>query len=144
MPVQIQPAANLLITNDVSTGLEHEQNTNSVSFQSQNVATHTPGPWTAKDTIVWAPPKALVDGGTFHQPIADCSITGTVFRHEGPANARLISAAPDMLADHQENARLLTLVLHDLVGRVEAGKLAAINQCLERSRKSIAKATGAA
>lgn len=45
-------------------------------------------------------------------------------------NARLREA-------HKENARLLTLVAHDLQGRVEGGKLAAIVQCADRSRAAL-------
>ena len=36
--------------------------------------------------------------------------------------------------DHAENARLLRLVIHDLQGRVEAGKLAALVQCADRAQ----------
>lgn len=39
-------------------------------------------------------------------------------------------------AAHAENARLLSLVAHDLTGRIEGGKLAAIMQCADRARES--------
>lgn len=58
------------------------------------------------------------------------------------SDAQLIFAARDMLSDHKENVRLLSLVIHDLQGRVEGGKLAALQQCLDRSKASVAKAEG--
>jgi hypothetical protein len=57
------------------------------------------------------------------------------------ANARLIAAAPDMLADHQENARVLGFLVNELQGRIDGGKLAALCACLNRSNAAIAKAT---
>ena len=58
--------------------------------------------------------------------------------------ARLIAAAPDMLSDHMENARILEFLCMEPQGRIEGGKLQALFGCLERSRAAIAKATGEA
>ena len=55
-------------------------------------------------------------------------------------SARLISAAPDMLEAHYENVRCLTMLLNELQGRVEAGKLAVIQTAINRSIDVIAKA----
>jgi hypothetical protein len=100
---------------------------------------HTPGPWVIVPTLTGAlsinvaptVPVATVGGSAWH-----------LGKEVATANAHLIAAAPDMLAAHQENARLLSLVIHDLQGRIDGGKLAALQQCVDRSRAAIAKATG--
>jgi hypothetical protein len=46
---------------------------------------------------------------------------------------RLRAEVERMREAHAENARLLGLVGHDLQGRVDGGKLAAINQCAYRA-----------
>ena len=68
------------------------------------VERHTPGPWAVEDsTVIWStvqdPPETSYDLGT---PIAEVrtmkSLLGPAYSRETvAANARLISAAPDML-----------------------------------------------
>lgn len=108
-------------------------------------AKHTPGPWecgAGNDYYVRADayPKTFphhFKGDDLGDYLA---YVGNRTNDFGAANATLIAAAPDMLADHQENARLLALVIQDLQGRVDGSKLAALTQCLDRSRAAIAKA----
>lgn len=113
-------------------------------------AKHTPGPWSIGNSAGYNASHV------YHDEDGVCTVYG-IFSHqsvkqvaddprcaEGLANARLIAAAPDMLAEHEAIARLLSLVIHDLQGRVERDKLAALSQCLDRSQSAIAKATGAA
>jgi hypothetical protein len=46
-------------------------------------------------------------------------------------------------AAHAENARLLTLVVHDLRGRIDASKLFAIEMCANRAALALAGGDGA-
>lgn len=104
----------------------------------------TPAPWTIyEETAIDYRPCNIygADGGSQIAVLMGGGRKRAISKSEERANARLISAAPDMLADHQENARLLSLVIHDLQGRVEVGKIAALSQCLDRSRAAIKKAT---
>lgn len=57
--------------------------------------THTPGPWSAESTVVWAYPEP----GLVSQ-ICQMQGIGRVYNGENRLNAdaRLISAAPDLLA----------------------------------------------
>lgn len=64
------------------------------------------------------------------------------------ADAALIVRAVNnhdaLVKAHEENIRLLSLVAHDLQGRVEGSKLSAIDRCIERSRaafNSVAEAS---
>jgi hypothetical protein len=57
-------------------------------------------------------------------------------------NAMVMAAAEEMLEHHKENARILRLLVNELHGRIEAGKLAAVATCLGRSESAVAKATG--
>lgn len=50
--------------------------------------------------------------------------------------------ASDLLANHEENARILGYLVNELEGIVEAGKLGALALCLDRSQRAIAKAKG--
>lgn len=56
------------------------------------MSTHTPGPWKAIEWTCHAPTTVVAEGG---QVIADC---GRVGIDASEANARLIAAAPEMLA----------------------------------------------
>lgn len=51
--------------------------------------------------------------------------------------------AERMREAHAENARLLALVIDDLQGHVEGGKLSALMQCLERARAALGDRTDA-
>ncbi len=110
---------------------------------------HTPGPWSFDadwhrlPTIFGADRSkiATIEKEDF---IHSGKFPGTGHTKQKPereANAHLIVAAPEMLAAHSENARVLRLLVSELQGRVEGGKLAAIALCLGRSNDAIAKAT---
>lgn len=62
-------------------------------------------------------------------------------RERSEANAALIVRAVNnhdaLVKAHEENIRLLSLVIHDLQGCVEGRKLSALNQCVERSRAAL-------
>jgi hypothetical protein len=108
------------------------------------MSAHTPGPWTydlAPHAEGQKPFAFCISGAQYFADVHVLATDADTARAE--ADARLIAAAPDMLAEHEANARLLALVIHDLVGRVERGKLAALQQCLDRSNEVIAKARGA-
>lgn len=56
---------------------------------------HTPGPWTFKEIPVWTPSEPT-DGIPFFQ----CSeYGGRIWLQRAKANARLIAAAPELLAE---------------------------------------------
>ena len=57
---------------------------------------------------------------------------------------RLIAAAPDMCADHKENARFLGYLVNELQGLIPEGKLEALELCRVRAERSAAKSTGEA
>jgi hypothetical protein len=59
--------------------------------------THTPGPWSICDDGTEDEPMLKVVGRTARHEIALCC-TGAVPQEEETANARLIAAAPEMLA----------------------------------------------
>ena len=57
--------------------------------QPVQAATHTPGPWTNKDT------RVMTSEGNY---VADCGMSYMIPDYEKHANARLIAAAPALLA----------------------------------------------
>ena len=57
--------------------------------QPVQVASFTPGPWTNKDTLV------MTSEGNY---VADCGMSYMIPDYEKHANARLIAAAPALLA----------------------------------------------
>ena len=94
--------------------------------------THTPGPWDWDGYIITA------DAGNPRQPIATVNQFLPEFRAEGAANARLIAAAPELLA-----------ALKGLVGEinnlVEEGTLpdgAYVHPSMVAAKNAIAKAEG--
>lgn len=95
--------------------------------------THTPGPWEAADLrVMW--------GSYF---VADCNGKGDIGRQdESRANARLIAAAPDLLAALQLIVNGCTRVVdQDSCGQDMVKVRAA---AIEKGRAAIAKAGGAA
>lgn len=123
-------------------------------------AKHTPGPWQVigisqddGSISIGQPEYRIVIAYATNAASFGDFINGAMKRggvkfaqsdaHTQFANARLIAAGPDMLKAHQENSRLLKLVIHDLQGRVEAGKMAALQICADRSDEATRKATGA-
>jgi len=113
------------------------------------VAEATEGPWVPEKDVFW---RIYVAEGRDYggQCVADLLESAAMFRtraeDEDPddfseANATLIAAAPTLalaLAEAMEALRrieeLAGLVAHDLTGRVEGGKVAAVQQCADRAR----------
>jgi hypothetical protein len=94
---------------------------------------HTPGPWhvDGRDVCAW-------DGKT-ETTICECYAHTSIGRHDGEANARLIAAAPDLLA-------ALTICSKELRIYWEAGAtynlLREDSHALRLARAAIAKAKG--
>ena len=91
---------------------------------------HTPGPWITGDAAIWA-----LDDCEFHA-IVDCPLNQTCRDTETAwANARLIAAAPDLLAAliAFDNA-----FSHYCEGDPDSDEVSALYQ----ARAAIAKATG--
>ena len=108
---------------------------------------HTPGPWRIEqNSQIWAdsPDPEITDPVYVAQ--GQCDTT----RAQQKANARLIAAAPDLLASAEEDAELCNLILGLMALRVKAGTASAAERsaCVElsgrnkRRRAAIAKATG--
>lgn len=101
-------------------------------------AQHTPGPWRpCEETMVRV---VVADNGRW---IADCDFEGPP--SESDANARLIAAAPDLLAALEDAAASLDTILGD--PRMDAAMLSGDRygrrKVLEAARAAIAKATAA-
>ena len=94
---------------------------------------HTPGPWTCYTT-------GLDDDGSRLARMV--LITGPAFNRRGMglavADARLIAAAPDLLAEAQANAAYMTAI----IGALPPVRRAAIQIRIRETRAAIAKATG--
>ena len=79
---------------------------------------HTPGPWFSKPTML----KAVFIGSE-SGPVATTSSSSNVSRDTNIANARLIAAAPDMLA----TLRVVSLLLeHPEAGDIDPDRVAAL------------------
>jgi len=78
---------------------------------------YTKGPWTITSN--------KIDGNGYHLASINASATT-----EGKANARLISAAPDLLE-----------ALQEIIKCVDSNTAAIVNRVVEQSRAAIAKAT---
>ena len=90
-------------------------------------AQHTPGPWRAVGTDVFAPSKR----------VAQCDDRLDIhFRGEALANARLFAAAPDLL----EAAELAEATIERLQGGARA--FSSANGTLDVLRAAIARAKG--
>lgn len=114
--------------------------------QSGTTVWHTPGPWlaaTAASTVVGLPVVATASGRsiasvTFFRLGADFSSHD----HESLANARLISAAPDLLA-------ALKALDEDILGRAESNasgnpEWEYVSKRINAARAAIAKASQSA
>ena len=96
---------------------------------------HTPGPWAISDNMRGID-NLLVAGVTSNaEPIANCGIGKT-----GKANARLIAAAPDLLACLIDAVRSLEFA----APIIEAPENSAYRETIADARAAIAKATGGA
>ena len=85
---------------------------------------HTPGPWRADGNIV-----RIADGYREFQMVADCSMLVA-----GEENARLIAAAPDLLA-------ALRSAQIALAGAYGSGLTSEVHPALAEVRAAIARAT---
>lgn len=99
---------------------------------------HTPGPWTGDVTVNIC--------GTYEAGlnIGYLTTSNVDRRAEGEANARLITAAPELLADLVEAATTLRRyeALHRAKGTEDSLKKAEVNAALaSRFEQTIAKAT---
>ena len=96
-------------------------------------AKHTPGPWTHEGQ---GDITGIEDGGDIDGLVDVCSVYLRTAPGRHDANARLIAAAPDLLA-----------ALTDVIGWVPGGIAFHTNAAfaaVERARAAIAKATGGA
>lgn len=102
-------------------------------------AEHTPGPWHADGSRVWGDTAELQSGGTMlRHKIADAAYHAEGGFEEQHANARLIAAAPELLA------ALERIVGRDLTyfrGTVCEGQISF--EAVQAARAVIAKAKGA-
>ena len=95
---------------------------------------HTPGPWyqiPGKPLIVECQNK---EG--YNLAIADCSTSFVMTDSEAKANARLISAAPELLAALEEAGEALTSALSVINAEDDPGK------AYPKTRESISNAQG--
>lgn len=111
-------------------------------------AEQTQGPRTALTAHSPAPWRVVPNNNGCYFEIEDAKGNGifeSTFDNQAGVvsieDARLIAAAPDLLAAHVENARILGFLVNELQGRIEGGKLGALALCLERSIAAIARAT---
>jgi glutamate/tyrosine decarboxylase-like PLP-dependent enzyme len=99
---------------------------------------HTPGPWHAEG------PDMFGDFNICH-PADSLAVAGVVANLRLPdevaANARLVAAAPDMLAALQELSKLSDGII---VSGMSQSEMTALAAAWERADAAIAKATGAA
>lgn len=78
---------------------------------STDNTTHTPGPWVVEAaTLIWSPSaKKMVAGASACEPrsgFVEYEPPQTISLDEPAANARLIAAAPDLLAALEDLVRL--------------------------------------
>ena len=100
---------------------------------------HTPGPW----RVVSDPPDH--EGFVQHRIRATAGPVAEVFyvTKEGAADARLIAAAPDLLAACEAASVLMDAFHGSLTGQVSDAELASLhNATAEMLSAAIAKATG--
>ena len=98
---------------------------------------HTPGPWITGEEAIWA-----LDDCEFHA-IVDCPLNQTCRDTETAwANARLIAAAPDLLANARQNDYALETAEQVLAER--GIELKELTTQRARNRLIIAAATGEA
>lgn len=95
-----------------------------------NIAQHTPGPWRANERRSLVPERFFVD----HVADPTKGIRVLIAENLSEANARLIAAAPDLLA-----------ALEDILGHPKGAECNVIGSCgvCKRARAAIAKARGA-
>lgn len=106
---------------------------------------HTPGPWVAPD------PRSDYEGRVFDRSIMAAVSNGNpipiarAYNNIGTnceANARLIAAAPDLLAALEEAERALRWAAQESKGRVKAEIVGGWLHHADAARAAIAKARG--
>ena len=97
-------------------------------------AKSTPGPWSPAANWPHGLSMICQHDGSGWRPVADCAVSG----EKAEANARLISAAPDLLEALQD--LFGADMEHVLMGDGKDDQIAAI----AKARAAIAKATGSA
>lgn len=105
---------------------------------------HTPGPWfTFNDGLCVGGPFTPSEGDNPDQKTAGIAMCGMRLRHnkEAEANARLIAAAPDLLAALKESKHYVCLGSADSVRTTREGRRKA-DEVLGRLLAAIEKATG--
>lgn len=80
-------------TTSEAAALAADEDLGASNFGETVAPTYTPGPWQACDRVV----VVTVEGHGYGTHIADCAVGGANGKMQ-IANARLIAAAPDMLA----------------------------------------------
>lgn len=113
---------------------------------------HTPGPWHADIRRSYGFPSSLTPNIPINPVVMGSPVNRSLAKvprlyPEAEANARLIAAAPDLLADLQESAATLRRyeTLHRAKGTAESDEKAEVNARLaSRFEATIAKATGGA
>lgn len=99
---------------------------------------HTPGPWYLSERKIAV--KGHSAGGYSGASVATTSPSNTDETRQ--ADARLIAAAPELLAVAEEYARTLTLARLVLVASNDTESLAQMDANLSRARAVISKAKG--
>ena len=94
-------------------------------------STHTPGPWLVHPDV---PGQIVVDdgeGGTFLVAEVERAMQSA----EGDANARLIAAAPDLLA-------ALRIIAYGIIGRMDASYAEVVEGMTDIAKAALARAEG--
>lgn len=108
---------------------------------------HTPGPWVISDAQI--APGGIVgryiahkDGGMIAEALLNCRVTRDA---DMEANARLIAAAPDLLAALRIAADFMSIASDWNIDEAEInGEMKSTYDWLEVVQAAIAKATGSA
>jgi Asp/Glu/hydantoin racemase len=99
---------------------------------------HTPGPWTQGDDN----PLSIYGKYTNVATVHGTHATGARTEEEARANARLIAAAPDLLAALQEATMVLKWAAQESKGKVKAEIVGGWMHHAEKAQAAITAATG--
>lgn len=109
---------------------------------STDIATHTPGPWVVANGLqVWA------DGPSTVRSPRICTVQNAstpvqqLSEAEMAANARLIAAAPDLLAALVEAEKVIRWAAQEAAGRVDKEKVCGWIHHADKTRAAIVAAT---
>lgn len=101
--------------------------------RQEELASHTPGPWSAKDGYVWSNPIGS-------NLVACCNKLGK--QELANANARLIAAAPDMYEALIEMTNLVDWFLEAYQDEISLHGKEETQTKVQKARVAIAKARG--